>query len=95
MMSEATYRCCASGLVWRVFDEYQVAGVVHVRIRRVDQSSEVRTLARSVINDHRRFEMLSAPEDLHGSSLAMAAVTQFRARPVNWNFQQIALRSAR
>jgi hypothetical protein len=94
-MSEATYRCCASGLVWRVFDEYQVAGVDHVRIRRVDQSCEVRTLARSVMNDHRRFEMLSAPEELHGSSLAMGAVSQFRARPVNWNFQQIALRSAR
>ena len=94
-MSEATYRCCASGLVWRVFDEYQLGGVDHVRIRRVDQSCEVRTLARSVVSDHRRFEMLSAPEEQNGTSLAMGAVSQFRARPVNWNFQQIALRSAR
>jgi hypothetical protein len=94
-MLEATYRCCASGLIWRVFDEYQVAGVDHVRIRRVDQTCEVRTLARSVVNDLRRFEMLSVPEQQHGAALDLGAVSQFRVRPVNWNFQQIALRSAR
>ena len=94
-MSTTTYRCCASGLVWRVFDEYQVAGVDHVRIRRVDQFKEVRTLARSVINDRRRFDEFPGTEDQQSTQLAVGAVTQFRARQVNWNFQQITLRSAR
>ena len=94
-MSLATYRCCASGLIWRVFDEYLVSGVDHVRIRRIDQFTEVRTLARSVINDRRRFDEIPDPEDLQASELAVGAVTQFRARQVNWNFQQITLRSAR
>jgi len=94
-MSNATYRCCASGLIWRVFDEYQVSGVDHVRIRRVDQSTEVRTLARSVINDRRRFDELPSPEEQQAGHVAIGAVTQFRARQVNWNFQQITVRSAR
>ena len=94
-MSDATYRCCASGLVWRVFDEYQVSGVDHVRIRRVDQSTEVRTLARSVVIDRRRFEEIVSPEDQRDPSLAVGTVSQFRGRQVNWNFQQIAVRSPR
>jgi hypothetical protein len=94
-MSNVTYRCCASGLVWRVFDEYQVSGVDHVRIRRVDQATEVRTLARSVVNDRRRFDALPSPEDQQADQLVIGAVTQFRSRQVNWNFQQITVRSAR
>ena len=96
VMSEATYRCCASGLVWRVFDEYKVAGVDHVRIRRIDQFKEVRTLARSVINDTRRFEVWVDPAvEQQPESLVAGAVSHFRSRQVNWNFQQIAVRGAR
>ena len=86
-MQDQVFRCCASGLVWRICDELAVDGVDHVRIRRIDDPTELRTIARSVIEDRGRFMRIA--DAAIGAAAGEAPRLGQSRRAIAWNFQRV------